>query len=46
MNRADRLEPALCGTGCKPAGKGGGLSEIGDRNLTCPKSVHLKKGPG
>lgn len=46
MNRADRLEPALCGTGCKLTGKGGGLSEIGYRNPTCPKSFHLKKGPG
>ena len=46
MNRADCLEPALCRTGCKLTGKGGGLSEIVYRNLTCPKSFHLKKGPG
>ncbi len=43
MNRADYLDPALCWTGCKNTGKGGGLSEIGYHNLTRPKSYHLKK---
>ena len=43
MNRADYLDPALCWTGCKQTGKGGGLSEIGYHNLTRPKSYHLKK---
>lgn len=45
MNRADHLDPALYRTGRKLTGKGGGLSEIGYRNLTCRKSFHLKKGP-
>ncbi len=44
MNRADYLDPALCWTGCKDTGRGGGLSEIGFHNLTRPKSYHLKKG--
>ncbi|MGJ8543860.1 MAG: aldehyde dehydrogenase family protein [Sulfitobacter sp.] len=44
MNRADYLDPALCWTGCKNTGRGGGLSEIGYQNLTRPKSYHLKKG--
>ena len=43
MNRADYLDPALCWTGCKATGRGGGLSSIGDHNLTRPKSYHLKK---
>lgn len=43
MNRADYLDPALCWTGCKNTGRGGGLSEIGYHNLTRPKSYHLKK---
>lgn len=43
MNRADYLDPALCWTGCKNTGRGGGLSHIGYHNLTRPKSYHLKK---
>ena len=43
QNRADYLDPALCWTGCKLTGKGGGLSEIGYHNLTRPKSYHLKR---
>ncbi|SOH92253.1 Acyl-CoA reductase [Monaibacterium marinum] len=43
MNRADYLDPALCWTGCKNTGRGGGLSVIGFQNLTRPKSYHLKK---
>ena len=43
MNRADYLDPALCWTGCKNTGRGGGLSYIGYLNLTRPKSYHLKK---
>lgn len=43
MNRADYLDPALCWTGCKDTGRGGGLSVIGFHNLTRPKSFHLKK---
>jgi len=43
MNRCDYLDPALCWTGCKSTGKGGGLSVIGYQNLTRPKSYHLKK---
>jgi acyl-CoA reductase-like NAD-dependent aldehyde dehydrogenase len=43
MNRADYLDPALCWTGCKQTGRGGGLSEIGYHNLTRPKSYHMKK---
>ena len=43
MNRADYLDPALCWTGCKNTGRGGGLSVIGYHNLTKPKSFHLKK---
>ncbi|MEP3298109.1 MAG: aldehyde dehydrogenase family protein [Pseudoruegeria sp.] len=43
MNRADYLDPALCWTGCKDTGRGGGLSTIGFHNLTRPKSFHLKK---
>ncbi|MDE0710947.1 MAG: hypothetical protein OXH60_02295 [Rhodospirillales bacterium] len=46
MNRADYLDPALCWTGCKLTGKGGGLSKIGYHNLTRPKSFHLKKASG
>jgi len=42
MNRADYLDPALCWTGCKDTGRGGGLSVIGYHNLTRPKSYHLK----
>lgn len=44
MNRCDYLDPALCWTGCKDTGSGGGLSVIGYHNLTRPKSYHLKKG--
>lgn len=43
MNRADYLDPALCWTGCKDTGRGGGLSVIGYHNLTRPKSYHLRK---
>ncbi len=43
QNRADYLDPALCWTGCKETGRGGGLSEIGYHTLTRPKSYHLKK---
>ncbi|MGB3554176.1 MAG: aldehyde dehydrogenase family protein [Jannaschia sp.] len=43
LNRADYLDPALCWTGCKETGRGGGLSAIGYHNLTRPKSYHLKK---
>ncbi len=43
QNRADYLDPALCWTGCKSTGRGGGLSVIGYHNLTRPKSYHLKK---
>lgn len=43
MNRCDYLDPALCWTGCKNTGRGGGLSFIGYHNLTRPKSFHLKK---
>ncbi len=43
MNRADYLDPGLCWTGCKETGRGGALSIIGYRNLTRPKSYHLKK---
>lgn len=43
MNRCDYLDPALCWTGCKDTGSGGGLSLIGYHNLTRPKSYHLKK---
>ncbi len=46
MNRADYLDPALCWTGCKNTGRGGGLSVIGYHNLTRPKSYHLKKVTG
>jgi len=44
MNRCDYLDPALCWTGCKDTGSGGGLSVIGYHNLTRPKSFHLKTG--
>ena len=43
LNRADYLDPALCWTGCKNTGSGGGLSIIGYHNLTRPKSYHLNK---
>ncbi len=43
MNRCDYLDPALCWTGCKDTGRGGGLSAIGYHNITRPKSYHLKK---
>jgi acyl-CoA reductase-like NAD-dependent aldehyde dehydrogenase len=43
MNRADYLDPALCWTGCKDTGRGGSLSVIGYRNLTRPKSYHMRK---
>jgi len=42
-NRCDYLDPALCWTGCKNTGRGGGLSVIGYHNLTRPKSYHTKK---
>lgn len=42
-NRCDYLDPALCWTGCKDTGRGGGLSEIGYHNVTRPKSFHFKK---
>ena len=42
MNRCDYLDPALCWTGCKDTGNGGGLSAIGYQNLTRPKSHHLR----
>ena len=42
MNRCDYLDPALCWTGCKNTGRGGGLSIIGYHNLTRPKSYYLK----
>ena len=44
MNRADYLDPALCWTGCKDTGRGGGLSVIGFHTLTRPKSYHLRRG--
>ncbi|MEX3010498.1 aldehyde dehydrogenase family protein [Hoeflea sp. TYP-13] len=44
MNRCDYLDPALCWTGCKNTGRGGGLSAIGYHNLTHPKSCHFKRG--
>lgn len=44
-NRADYLDPALCWTGCKDTGRGGGLSIIGYHNLTRPKSYHFKRLP-
>ncbi len=43
LNRADYLDPALCWTGCKNTGRGQGLSDLGFRALTRPKSYHLKK---
>lgn len=43
MNRCDYLDPALCWTGCKQTGRGGGLSVIGYHNLTRPKSYYLKR---
>ncbi|WP_348721612.1 aldehyde dehydrogenase family protein, partial [uncultured Candidatus Puniceispirillum sp.] len=43
VNRCDYLDPALCWTGCKDTGRGGGLSEIGYHNVTRPKSFHFKK---
>lgn len=43
MNRCDYLDPALCWTGCKDTGRGAGLSELGYRSVTRPKSFHLKK---
>jgi acyl-CoA reductase-like NAD-dependent aldehyde dehydrogenase len=43
MNRCDYLDPALCWTGCKNTGRGGGLSIIGFHNLTRPMSIHFKK---
>ncbi len=42
-NRCDYLDPALCWTGCKNTGRGGGLSVIGYQNLTRPKSYNIKK---
>lgn len=43
MNRCDYLDPALCGTGCKATGRGGGLSIIGYHHLTRPKSYYLRE---
>jgi acyl-CoA reductase-like NAD-dependent aldehyde dehydrogenase len=43
MNRCDYLDPALCWTGCKDTGRGAGLSVLGYRGVTRPKSYHLKK---
>ena len=43
MNRCDYLDPALCWTGCKQTGRGGGLSVIGYHHLTRPKSFYLKR---
>ena len=43
MNRCDYLDPALCWTGCKNTGRGGGLSQIAYHNLTRPQSFHIKK---
>lgn len=43
MNRCDYLDPALCWTGCKDTGRGGGLSVLGYHSVTRPKSFHLKK---
>ena len=42
MNRCDYLDPALPWVGVKDSGKGVSLSRIGIRNLTRPKSIHLK----
>ena len=42
MNRCDYLDPALPWVGVKDSGKGTSLSRIGIRNLTRPKSIHLK----
>ncbi|GAA3946432.1 aldehyde dehydrogenase family protein [Allohahella marinimesophila] len=42
MNRCDYLDPALCWTGCKDTGRGGGLSAIGYHNLTRPKSYYMR----
>jgi acyl-CoA reductase-like NAD-dependent aldehyde dehydrogenase len=43
MNRCDYLDPALVWTGVKDTGKGAALSPIGYRNLTRPKSFHLRE---
>jgi acyl-CoA reductase-like NAD-dependent aldehyde dehydrogenase len=43
MNRCDYVDPGLCWTGCKDTGRGGALGAEGYRNLTRPKSYHLKK---
>ena len=40
---SDYLNPALCWTGCKNTGRGGGLSIIGFHNLTRSMSIHFKK---
>jgi acyl-CoA reductase-like NAD-dependent aldehyde dehydrogenase len=42
LNRCDYLDPALCWTGCKDTGRGGGLSSIGYHNLTRPKSYYMR----
>ncbi len=46
LNRADYLDPALCWTGRKDAGRGGALSVIGYHSLTRPKSWHFRKQLG
>lgn len=43
MNRCDYVDPGLCWTGCKDTGRGGALGAEGYRNLTRPKSYHLRK---
>ena len=43
MNRADYLDPAICWTGCKDTGRGGGLSVLGYHAVTRPRSYHFRK---
>ena len=42
MNRCDYLDPALVWTGVKDSGRGYALSSLGYRQLTRPKSFHLR----
>ena len=42
MNRCDYLDPALVWTGVKDSGRGCALSSLGYRQLTRPKSFHLR----
>ena len=42
MNRCDYLDPALAWTGVKDSGRGCTLSSLGYRQLTRPKSFHLR----